>query len=281
MAAIAVGLVLLSGLVHSIWNLFTKRSLNKTVFLWLCQWMAILFFLPLSIMEIPSIGFVSPRGWALLAASMLLHGLYVILLSRAYTAGEMSQAYPMMRGVSPLIVPIVGVTFLGEELRLIGWAGVLLILAGLLLAGGLFASIRRPLHPQAVVAAVLVGLSIAAYTVVDKLTLAYFPAISLNMATNAGNLIALSFLLRSADELKREWRVSWRTIVLGGILAPGGYILFLKALEILPVSQLAPMREIGTVFGTLMAVLILKESQGASRIAASILITLGIIALAR
>lgn len=70
-------------------------------------------------------------------------------------------------------------------------------------------------------------------------------------------------------------------LILGGILAPGGYILFLKGLEIMLVSQLAPMREIGTVFGTLMGIFILKESQARNRIIASIIITVGVILLAQ
>lgn len=49
----------------------------------------------------------------------------------------------------------------------------------------------------------------------------------------------------------------------------------------MPVSQLAPMREIGTVFGTLMGIFILQEPQGRNRIIASILITIGIIMLAQ
>jgi len=62
-------------------------------------------------------------------------------------------------------------------------------------------------------------------------------------------------------------------------MAPGGYILFLKALQIMPVAQIAPMREIGTVFGTLLGVLILRETQGKKRIGASVLIVLGVILL--
>jgi uncharacterized membrane protein len=47
------------------------------------------------------------------------------------------------------------------------------------------------------------------------------------------------------------------------------------------VSQLAPMREIGTVFGTLLGIFLLKEKQGTSRVIASVLITIGIILLAQ
>ncbi|MCQ6563365.1 hypothetical protein [Paenibacillus mendelii] len=42
----------------------------------------------------------------------------------------------------------------------------------------------------------------------------------------------------------------------------------------------APIREIGTVFGTLLGVFLLKERQGLRRIAMSTIITFGIISVA-
>ena len=68
-------------------------------------------------------------------------------------------------------------------------------------------------------------------------------------------------------------------MLLGGVIAPGGYLLFLYALSLAPVTQLAPMREIGTVFGTTMGIFILREKQGTRRIVTSILITVGVIIL--
>jgi uncharacterized membrane protein len=112
-------------------------------------------------------------------------------------------------------------------------------------------------------------------------TLEYLPPFTLNQASNLGNLIALTWLALKSHGMKQEWRINWKTIVLGGILAPGGYILFSFALENMPVSQLAPMREIGTVFATLLGILFLKESQGKNRVIASVLITLGIFLIAQ
>jgi len=100
-----------SGLIHSIWNLFTKKSLNKAVFLWFCQWTAILVFLPFAIHESLISQGILLEGWVLVALSMLLHGLYVILLAKTYSIGDLSQAYPIMRGTSPMLVPIIAVLF--------------------------------------------------------------------------------------------------------------------------------------------------------------------------
>lgn len=54
-------------------------------------------------------------------------------------------------------------------------------------------------------------------------------------------------------------------------------MLFLFAMNLDPLSHLSPIREIGTVFGTLLGIIVLKEQQGKMRIVMSIAITTGII----
>jgi drug/metabolite transporter (DMT)-like permease len=278
MAAIAMVLVLGSGFVHSVWNLFTKKSIDKNVFLWLCQWVAILAFLPWAILDIGHLRNQS-IAYLCLFASMFLHGLYVVLLAKTYTVGDLSLAYPIMRGTSPLLVPIVGTLFLNESLSGRGWISLGFILLGIVLLSGKEWSKKANQSLKAVPLALGVGTCIAAYIIVDKLTLNYMSPVLLNMATNVGNMLALSWVIMKPNELKREWIANWKTILLGGILAPGGYLLFLFALSLAEVAQLAPMREIATVFGTVLGILVLHERQGLRRVAASVIITLGVIAL--
>jgi len=212
---------------------------------------------------------------------MILHGAYVFMLAQAYTIGDLSRVYPVMRGTSPLVVPVIGVLILNENLNLLGWVGIVSIVLGILVVGDFTTKGQGNKFNKSIILAFMVGIMITSYTVVDKLTLKYFPAFTLNEATNIGNLIALTYIAIKSKGILHEFRRNWKTIILGGILAPGGYILFLKALEVAPVSQLAPMREMGTVFGTLMGIFILQESQGRNRVIGSILITIGIIMLAQ
>lgn len=279
MLGIAMLLVLGSGFIHSVWNLYTKRSRNKNVFLWYCQLIAVFVFLPWTILELDAVRWT---GWAaaLLAASMALHGLYVLLLAAVYSIGDLSQVYPIMRGTSPLLVPLLGVFVLGEALSSAGWAGVALIVLGIVLLSDI-----RPgrsgggSSPRAPLLALAVGVCIAGYIVVDKKALEYIPAIVLNEASNIGNLLALSTVALRSGDMRAEWSANRNVIVLGGILAPAGYLLFLFALTLAPVSLLAPMREIGTVFGAVLGVWVLRESQGRRRIWTSLLITAGVIVL--
>lgn len=278
MFGIAILLVLGSGFLHSVWNLYTKKSVNKNVFLWFCQLVAIIVFLPWTILEWDNTQFTG-TGLIVIVASMLLHGLYVVLLAFTYSVGDFSQVYPIMRGTSPILVPLLGVTLLHEKLSFIGWLCVISIGLGIALLINIkfqrieLSSFKAPLL------ALGVGISIASYIVVDKIALNYVSPVVLNQATNIGNLLILSWATINSGVIRSELKVNWKIMWLGGVIAPGGYLLFLYALSLAPVTQLAPMREIGTVFGTAMGIFILREKQGTRRIFTSILITVGVIIL--
>lgn len=278
MFSLATLLVIGSGFLHSVWNLYTKKSVNKNVFLWFCQLVAILVFLPWTIMEWDS-SHLTGTGLLVILASMLLHGLYIILLAATYSIGDLSQVYPIMRGTSPLLVPLLGVTLLDEKLTLMGWIGVISIVIGIVLLSQIKFKRYERSSTKAPILALAVGICISSYIVVDKVALQYVSAVVLNEATNIGNLLALSWATFKSGEIRNELKVNWRIMLFGGIIAPGGYLLFLFALSLAPVAQLAPMREIGTVFGTVMGIFILREKQGARRILVSLLITIGVIIL--
>ncbi|MBW7474425.1 DMT family transporter [Paenibacillus oenotherae] len=273
--ATAISIVILSGMFHATWNTLTKNSGNKNVFLWYSQVIAIVIFLPWAIIDLQSAVFAW-EGVLLLAASAAVHGMYILLLARAYIVGDLSQVYPIMRGTSPLLVPLVAVVILGEPLPIGGWIGIAVIVTGIFMISNGF-KLRE--QGAAAAYAFAVGISITLYTVIDKLALEYVQPALLNIVTNVGNLAVLSlFALRSRGML-HEWRTNKRAIVVAGVLAPSGYLLFLFALNLAPLAILAPMREVGTVFATLFAIVLLKEKQGARRIWSSVIITSGIICL--
>ncbi|CAH1211691.1 4-amino-4-deoxy-L-arabinose-phosphoundecaprenol flippase subunit ArnE [Paenibacillus plantiphilus] len=273
--AAAAAIVILSGVFHATWNMLAKNSLNKNVFLWYSQLVAILIFLPWAIMDLQTASFVW-ESVLLLAASAVIHGIYMLLLAQAYIVGDLSQVYPIMRGTSPLLVPLVAVTVLAEPLPIGGWIGILIIVAGIFMISNGFHFRSQGL---AAVYAFAVGISITMYTVIDKLALEFVQPALLNLITNIGNLAVLSFVVMRGNDMSQEWRKNKRAIIVAGVLAPSGYLLFLFALSLAPLGVLAPMREIGTVFATLFAVVLLKEKQGARRIWSSIVITAGIICL--
>ncbi len=277
MTAAALTLVLASGLCHATWNLMAKSSGNKAAFLWICQLIAIALFLPWTILALRDWSYTQEAGGFLLA-SALLHGLYVWLLARAYTVGDLSQAYPIMRGTSPLLVPLGAVLLFGQHVSPWGWIGIAGIVIGI-------AALQEPRRIGAMridmpaAYAFAVGLTVTCYTLVDAQALQYVPAVVLNETGNIGNAIALTSAALAGGAARAEWAQYKRSAIAAGILAPGGYLLFLFALHYGPVALLTPVREIGTVFGTVGAIWLLKEQQGLRRIMATIVITCGIIVL--
>jgi uncharacterized membrane protein len=136
-----------------------------------------------------------------------------------------------------------------------------------------------PMFRKAIGYALLVGLCITSYVIVDKQTLTYLSPLGLIELTNLGVVAALTKISLQKGLVKREWQVNWRKVLIGAICAPGSYLLFLYAMELSPLSHISPIREIGTVFGTVLGILVLKESQGTRRIVMSTIIAGGIISL--
>lgn len=122
-----------------------------------------------------------------------------------------------------------------------------------------------------------VGLCITGYTLTDKLILEYISPLALLGLCNIGYMLVLTAPALRSKKIREEWRSNAVALVVGSILSPGSYLLFLYAMNLGPLSHLSPIREIGTVFGTLLGILILKEQQGRLRIVMSIAITAGII----
>jgi len=69
-------------------------------------------------------------------------------------------------------------------------------------------------------------------------------------------------------------------VVIVGIISRLSYLLMLTALAISPVSYVAPAREIGILFGTLLGVRVLAEGQGQRRAIGAGAMVMGIVLLA-
>ncbi|MGN7360667.1 GRP family sugar transporter [Paenibacillus sp. SAF-054] len=274
-------LVLASGMAHAVWSMFTKRSLNKGVFLWSIMMIPSVILLPVLIAELWKHP-LTAGAYGLLLLSVALQALYSWLLSKTYELGDLSQIYPIMRGTSTLLVPIIGVLFLNETLSAFGWIGIVLMLGGFFLLSGIGtrrkqAQAAQPHSLKPFALALCVGLCTTSYVFVDKLNLGQVSPVALLEVTNIGFVLGLTPLVLKSRQLKQEWRKNRSTIFLGAVLNPGSYLLFLFAMQQAPMAHISPLREIGTVFATFLGVLILKEQQGLKRITTSIVVFCGIL----
>lgn len=188
-------LVLASGMAHAVWSMFTKRSLNKSVFLWSIMMIPTVLLSPVLVVEL-SCESLPVSAYALLIVSMALQALYSWLLSQTYELGDLSQIYPIMRGTSTLLVPLIGVAFLGERLSGFGWLGIACMIVGFIVLSGVGSrkgqagSGMKGAKP--VLMALCVGLCTTSYVFVDKLNLQHISPLALLEVTNIGFVAGLT-----------------------------------------------------------------------------------------
>ncbi|WJH37321.1 DMT family transporter [Paenibacillus aurantius] len=269
-------LVVASGLLHAVWSLFAKVSRNKSVFLWLIMAVATLVLLPVLVREL-WVTPLPPEAYGFLLLSACLQGGYALLLARTYQMGDLSQVYPIMRGTSTLLIPLCSVLFLQESLSPFGWTGLAAMIAGFLGLSGFAGRSPAPGAVKPFLLALSVGVCTTCYVLVDRINLGYLSPLSLLEVTNLGFTAALTPIALRSKQLKEEWKAHAKLIVLGSVLNPGSYLLFLFALQLAPVAHISPVREIGTVFATILGIVVLKEKQGRVRILCSALILSGLL----
>jgi uncharacterized membrane protein len=105
-------------------------------------------------------------AWPHLAATAVLHILYLNLVAEAYSLGAVSLTYPVMRGVAPALTASIAALGFGEHLGIGGWGGLFLISFGVALQAQ---RSGRPGESRALLFALTNSLVIALYTVNDGL----------------------------------------------------------------------------------------------------------------
>ena len=288
MTPFALGLVLISGLLHATWNLLAKRASGDAsgpAFVWLYSALSTVIFAPLAAGVFIGGERVGALGLLFVFGAGALHVGYFLLLQKGYGVGDLSVVYPLARGTGPLLASGAAILLLGERGGPVAWAGILLIVAGVsLLAwepeGGRRSSGERWLG---VVFGVSAGAFIAAYTLWDKYAvdgLSLSPVLYYWGSLLVQTLVLLPVALRRREEIRGAWRTR-RPEVLGvAVLSPAAYVLVLTALVFAPVSRVAPAREIGILIGTLLGGGLLAEDGLGRRLLASSCMVLGIVALA-
>ena len=288
MDTLSLGLVLLSALCHSAWNLLLKRAGNQEVFAWVFLVIGSVILAPLG-----AILFwfnpVAPLGYGLALATIAAHIAYFILLGRAYSQGDLSLVYPVARGIGPMLVPVLAVLTLQEQVALPAVVGIVLIIAGIFVVSwwGRFRDIlAQPgvlLRDKGIRYAVLTGLAITSYSLVDKVGVdhvqpfLYMYFITLGPAISLAPYISFRYGMTAA---RHEWQKSPWSILAASLLTFLAYGMVLTAFSLSRVSYIAPAREVGIVLGVLLGVFVLKERFGQGRLLGSTLIVAGLTSIA-
>ena len=283
MPLLALAAVLVAALLHAVWNVIAKRAVGSHHFIWLYSVASMLIWAPLVGYVLATAG--PPRSamqWLALAATGILHLGYATALQSGYRAADLSIVYPIARGFGPLLSFVGAVLLLGDPYSRGSVLGLALILAGMALVSGLVGRARRIDH-RGVGWGLVTGGFIAGYTLNDGWAVKVL-LVSPLVVDYFGNLVRVTVLLPSALRDTARLRVEarhylWSAIGVGA-LAPLAYILVLFAMQLAPVSHVAPARELATLVGTYLGSRVLREAVTPARLLGAASIVGGIVCLA-
>jgi drug/metabolite transporter (DMT)-like permease len=289
MTLLALALVLAAGFFHATWNLLAKRAssgVSGPAFVWLCTALSTLIFAPVVAIVLSENPHVGTLGLLFMFGTGILHTGYFLSLQEGYRVGDLSMIYPLARGTGPLLASAAAIALFDERPGPLGAAGILLIVSGVfLLAWEPDSGSRGPAKKKwlGMAFGLLTGVFIASYTLWDKYAvsdLSLSPILYYWASCLVEALLLTPLALRDKEKVRAAWRTH-RLETLGvAVLSPLSYVLVLTALVFTPVSQVAPAREIGILFGTLMGGHLLAEGGLGRRLVASSFMVLGIVALA-
>ena len=288
MTAVSLLLVLLSALAHASWNLMLKRAGDPEVFAWCMLAVSTVILAPIGVILLWSNPVSFPGVWFALA-TMLLHTFYFVLLGRGYAQGDLSLVYPVARGMGPMLTPVLAVLFINETIEPLAIAGILAIVCGIYTIswwGNFHQVLRSPmlfLRSAGMRYAVLTGLTIAAYSIVDKEGGGHIqPVLYMYFLTIGSAVFLVPYILlhKGTRAVKTEWRANAIPITVSGLLVFIAYGLVLTAFSLSRVSYVAPAREVGIVIGVLLGMYVLKEPFGAGRLLGSGFIVGGVAMIA-
>lgn len=266
--------VLAAAAFHAGWNAILKLRLEPLLAMSLIAAASGLVAVPL----LPFVDTPHPDSWIYLLASLVIHFVYYIALAEAYRTGDLGQVYPIARGTAPLLTAIGASLWLGEYLGLVGWVGILILAAGIMLLSLRGGRDVRALDRRAVGFALLTAVSIAAYTLADgigaRLAGGALPYIVWMFLLDG--LMMLCFgLIRFPKAMVAEAGRSWVMVLSGGALSCAAYAIAIWAMTKAPIALVAALRETSVLFAAMIGVAFLREPVIETRLFAALLVVAG------
>lgn len=288
MDPLVFGLIAVAAILHVTWNVLVKTSDDPLRAAGVGMVLGAVVLTPLAIAGWFAIGrpAIPAEAVALGIVSGVFEAIYVVVLSAAYRAGDLSIVYPLARGTATLLAVGLGIAILGERPGPLGLAGIALLLAGFFWLQRpwrmLTSAARRGGIDRGVALALLCGVIIATYSAIDRvgtrLTEPWLYGAILWASTAIVLVVVLAVRISPAALIPREPR-----IVVGGLIMLAQYMAILVALSIAPLTAVAPLRESAVVLASGWGAIRLAEAAGrreaAARIAAASLIVIGAVFL--
>lgn len=276
MSPFIVALILSAALLHAVWNTIIKTAVDRTTTLGL---VAFGHVLPGAVM-VMLLPLPSAESFIFIALSTVVHFAYFYLLGRAYAHGDLSVVYPIARGSVPALVSLWAWLMLGEALPPPVWAGIALIVVGILLSN--WRAFRSGIGTSALLLSLGTGICISIYSLVDGVgvrlsgnTLSYWAWGAFLHLFIAGFVAQRKRGVLAALPL-RVWAIG----IAGGMVSMTAYGLVLYAKNFAPLGAVSALRETSVIFATLIGYFFLKEGSWKRRLGAATIMVCGIALIA-
>lgn len=275
---IVVALVLCAGVLHAVWNAIASRISDPTVafaLLGIAQ-------IPFAVIALPLAGMPCSAAIPFAAGSAAIHVAYTSALLHSYRLGGFGRTYPLARGIAPVLVGIGGWFIVGEHLsalEILGTGTIATALTAIVFAGG--RPTRADLPGTSV--ALLTGVTIAGYTVVDGLGVRHsdnpvgYLALLFLLQTPAILLISFVLLRKRLDRgLLRDAPAG----IMAGMISIVAYGIVLWAQTRAPLALVSALRETSVISAAIIAMVRFHEPFARRRLLPSVAVAVGIILIA-
>ncbi len=266
--------VLLAALMHASWNFLVKCSDDKH----LSMSAVVIGHTPFAAAALLCAPLPQSGSLPYVIAGAVLHTGYQLFLLNSYRIGDLSQVYPLARGVAPLIVGGISVSLLGTNLSNLELAAIATIGTGIMS----LTLVRRSdglRNSRAASLAIVTGGFIAAYSLVDGLgareagtALGFYGWLSVINAV----IFATTIRIIRPGLVSRVVRRDWRLALAGGCASFTAYALVIWAFTLAPIALVAALRETSIIFALLLGVFVLKERLDLMKMFATMLTMLGV-----
>lgn len=276
MSAVVIGLALFAAILHATWNAFLRSGGDRLWTVTVMSFASTVFALPfVFIYPLPAAG-----AWLYIVLSAVLQVGYSVFLVAAYRYGELGQVYPIVRGIVPMLVTLVGFITTDDRLDPYQIAGVLFVAVGIVsLALG-----KGRASTSSIPFALATGAIIAAYASVDSIGVRHTGqsgAYTAWVLVLYGAFLPAAFLAMRR-QLVVDFRASdtWKALA-GGLVAMIAYGVVIAAFALGPAGPITALRETSVLFAVLIGWLFLGETLTARRILACLVVAAGAILLGR
>jgi len=273
-------LILCAAFMHATWNSLIKSGGDP----WIRLGIVISVSGLIGLLFAPFVAFPDAKAWPYLAASVAIHLIYFVGICQGYRFGDLSQVYPLQRGIAPMLVAIGSYLLIGERLSVLGIIAVIIISFSILsLALNKSTEKKWTVHnAPAVLIALFTGSMIALYSVSDGIggrlsgdVFGYIVWLEIFDAVFFIPMVITHYYLSPKRAVKRHLKTGF----IGGGLSFIAYGLVIWAMSIVPLTYVSALRESSVIIAAWIGSRFLNEPMGPRRIMASVIAMIGIVLL--